>query len=254
MTEWIDRNGRRVQDGAGTNAPIYIYADADYEEGDGSTGLHETVKQANEPAIQYVRADALAAESAGLCDDLVGELHLAAAEAREREARMDALAARGQAQEAYEAQKAAEARAEAAEAAAEKWESTAATMGESAYELEMRLRASEAEVAALRVKLEVAERDKALAADAINRLRAGEKFDAIVAAHTIASATADLLQENTALRAKLEAMRAALDYIMDGYGLNAPKYEQPEDEEDDWIVSHVRAALALPDAPKEEGE
>ena len=40
----------------------------------------------------YVRADALAA-----------------AEAREREARMDALAASGQAQEAYEAQKAAEA-------------------------------------------------------------------------------------------------------------------------------------------------
>ena len=36
----------------------------------------------------------------------------------------------------------------------------------------------------------------------------------------------------------------ALEYIMDGYGLDPPKYEQPFGDEDDWIVSRVRAALA----------
>lgn len=55
--EWQDEGGRMVQNGAESKAPLYVYADADYEEGDGSYGLHETVKRANEPAIQYRRAD-----------------------------------------------------------------------------------------------------------------------------------------------------------------------------------------------------
>jgi hypothetical protein len=45
------------QDGDGTNAPALIYADADYECGDGKCGLHSSGKSANEPAIVYVRAD-----------------------------------------------------------------------------------------------------------------------------------------------------------------------------------------------------
>jgi hypothetical protein len=38
-----------------------VWADADYEVGDGTCGLHETQKPANEPAIPYVRFDALTA-------------------------------------------------------------------------------------------------------------------------------------------------------------------------------------------------
>lgn len=68
--EWADEDGRRVKNGAGTKAPLYVYADADYEEGDGSTGLHETVKRANEPAIQYVRADAISAAEARAAKDM----------------------------------------------------------------------------------------------------------------------------------------------------------------------------------------
>lgn len=45
------------QDGSETAAPSVIFADADYEIGDGKCGLHEDDKQANEPAIIYVRAD-----------------------------------------------------------------------------------------------------------------------------------------------------------------------------------------------------
>jgi len=46
------------QDGADSLAPSLIFADADYDIGDGRIGLHEDDKQANEPAIIYVRADA----------------------------------------------------------------------------------------------------------------------------------------------------------------------------------------------------
>lgn len=46
------------QDGSETAAPSVIFADADYEIGDGRCGLHEDDKCANEPAIIYVRADA----------------------------------------------------------------------------------------------------------------------------------------------------------------------------------------------------
>ena len=52
------------QSGAGTKAPETIFADADYEFGDGACGLHEDDKRANEPAIVYVRADLFMAERA----------------------------------------------------------------------------------------------------------------------------------------------------------------------------------------------
>jgi hypothetical protein len=47
------------QDGSNSGAPSMVFADADYEIGDGKCGLHEDGKQANEPCIVYVRADAL---------------------------------------------------------------------------------------------------------------------------------------------------------------------------------------------------
>lgn len=49
--------GVEYQTGDGTDAPTLVYADADYEVGDGKCGLHESGKQANEPTIVYVRAD-----------------------------------------------------------------------------------------------------------------------------------------------------------------------------------------------------
>jgi len=47
------------QDGRHSEAPTLVFADADYEVGDGSCALHEDGKRANEPAIVYARADAL---------------------------------------------------------------------------------------------------------------------------------------------------------------------------------------------------
>lgn len=47
------------QDGRGSEAPSIVFADCDYEVGDGKCGLHEDGKSANEPAIVYARADAL---------------------------------------------------------------------------------------------------------------------------------------------------------------------------------------------------
>lgn len=69
--EWQDEEGRMVQNGARSAAPLYVYADADYEEGDGSCGLHETVKRANEPAIQYRRADLLSTPPREDADELL---------------------------------------------------------------------------------------------------------------------------------------------------------------------------------------
>lgn len=49
--------------------------------------------------------------------------------------------------------------------------------------------------------------------------------------------------------AELERLRDALEYIMDGYGLNPPEFKQEEYDEDgeriadDWIVTAIRAAL-----------
>ena len=47
----------RHQDGRDSQAPMLVFADADYEDGDGSMGLHGDAKRANEPAIVFVRAD-----------------------------------------------------------------------------------------------------------------------------------------------------------------------------------------------------
>lgn len=72
QTAWIDQDDPRIraaftyalrahvrhQSGEDTPSPAIIFADADYEVGDGSMGLHEDDKRANEPAIVYVRADA----------------------------------------------------------------------------------------------------------------------------------------------------------------------------------------------------
>lgn len=44
--------------------------------------------------------------------------------------------------------------------------------------------------------------------------------------------------------AEIARLREALAYILDGYGLDAPLYEQPDGENDDWIVTRVRAALS----------
>ena len=48
-----------VQTGEGTSSPNAVFADADYEIGDGVCGIHSSGKQANEPCIPYIRADAL---------------------------------------------------------------------------------------------------------------------------------------------------------------------------------------------------
>ena len=71
--EWIDDDDPKVralcgyalrahvryQDGRYSLAPALVFADADYEVGDGTCGLHSDGKQANEPAIVYTRVDAL---------------------------------------------------------------------------------------------------------------------------------------------------------------------------------------------------
>ena len=55
-------------------------------------------------------------------------------------------------------------------------------------------------------------------------------------------AAADRIEQLTADKARL---RADIEYVLDGYGLNAPDFKrQPEDDdEDDWIVLRLRAAL-----------
>ena len=60
------RTGYSVQSGEGTSAPSVVWADADFEVGDGTCGLHADQKPANEPAIPYVRIDALIAIRAQL--------------------------------------------------------------------------------------------------------------------------------------------------------------------------------------------
>lgn len=53
------RSGVEYQDGRASKAPSLVFADADYEVGDGSCGLKEDGKQCNEPVIAYARTDAL---------------------------------------------------------------------------------------------------------------------------------------------------------------------------------------------------
>jgi len=48
-----------IQTGEGTSSPNAVFADADFEVGDGVCGLHASGRQANEPCIPYIRADAL---------------------------------------------------------------------------------------------------------------------------------------------------------------------------------------------------
>ena len=48
-----------VQTGSDTKAPSAVFADADYEVGDGVCGIHASGKQASEPCIPYLRADAV---------------------------------------------------------------------------------------------------------------------------------------------------------------------------------------------------
>lgn len=47
------------QDGRDSEAPALLFADYDYEVGDGTCGVSEDGKRCNEPAIVYARADAL---------------------------------------------------------------------------------------------------------------------------------------------------------------------------------------------------
>ena len=53
------RSHVNYQDGRHSEAPALVFADYDYEVGDGVCGLHADGKSANEPTIVYVRADAL---------------------------------------------------------------------------------------------------------------------------------------------------------------------------------------------------
>lgn len=55
------RDHVQYQDGRDSQGPTLLFADADYEIGDGKCGLHTDGKYASEPAIVYVRADALSA-------------------------------------------------------------------------------------------------------------------------------------------------------------------------------------------------
>jgi len=48
-----------IQTGEGTSSPNAVFADADFKVGDGVCGLHASGRQANEPCIPYIRADAL---------------------------------------------------------------------------------------------------------------------------------------------------------------------------------------------------
>lgn len=62
----------------------------------------------------------------------------------------------------------------------------------------------------------------------------------IAAAPTLATIAADALDE-------VARLREAIEYVLDGYGLNAPDFKpQPEDDEEDWIVIRLRAAIGAP--------
>lgn len=53
------RDHVNYQDGRHSEAPTLLFADYDYEVGDGTCGVSEDGKRCNEPAIVYTRADAL---------------------------------------------------------------------------------------------------------------------------------------------------------------------------------------------------
>ena len=56
---YLLRDHVAYQDGRHSDAPSVVFADGDYEVGDGTCGLHPDGKRCNEPAIIYARADAL---------------------------------------------------------------------------------------------------------------------------------------------------------------------------------------------------
>ena len=56
---YLLRDHVAYQDGRNSEAPSLLFADGDYEVGDGTCGLHPDGKQCNEPVIIYARADAL---------------------------------------------------------------------------------------------------------------------------------------------------------------------------------------------------
>ena len=56
---YLLRDHVAYQDGRNSEAPSVVFADGDYEVGDGTCGLHPDGKRCNEPAIIYARADAL---------------------------------------------------------------------------------------------------------------------------------------------------------------------------------------------------
>ena len=60
---YLLRDHVAYQDGRHSDAPSVVFADGDYEVGDGTCGLHADGKRCNEPAIIYARAAAPAAST-----------------------------------------------------------------------------------------------------------------------------------------------------------------------------------------------
>ena len=53
-----------------------------------------------------------------------------------------------------------------------------------------------------------------------------------------------LVATNKQLTAERDRLRGGIEYILDGYGLNAPDYRFPYGEEEaDWITDHLIATL-----------
>lgn len=45
------------------------------------------------------------------------------------------------------------------------------------------------------------------------------------------------------LTSKCDRLIGAIEYVLDGYGLNAPDYRFQDGEEGDWITDHLISAL-----------
>jgi hypothetical protein len=59
----------------------------------------------------------------------------------------------------------------------------------------------------------------------------------------------------TESKAREDIYKNALEYILDGYGLNAPEYkEDPDDPVYDWIVEKIRSVLVCNDQKLKEKE
>jgi hypothetical protein len=91
--------------------------------------------------------------------------------------------------------------------------------------------------------------------DAADRIEAlGDEVDALTAdVHLLEYELHTAKAEYDALTADNARLRGAIEYVLDGYGLNAPDFErQPEDDEDNWIVLTLRAALNTGKEPSHE--